>query len=224
VGEKTLEQLVMRGFVKTPDDLFTLSYPDYAQCERVGEKHYQKLQDGLKARTHMSVAQFFAALDIEGEGTWDNITAVPGLQTYDQIMDAALSNNHSLFAQSVRVTFDKAHSICQQIQALESDIKALHQYVTFKQAGTNLSGVSFCITGSLSRPRPQVEADIKAAGGRVTSSVPKKKQPTQSGQPTFYLVTDNPHSNSGKAKNAHSAGMTVGVDIIDETQLKALLS
>jgi len=71
-----------------------------------------------------------------------------------------------------------------------------------------LSGLSFVLTGALSRPRPEIAAEIQAAGGRVAGSVSKK---------TDYLVAGE------KAGSKRKKAEQLGVTVLDEAALRALL-
>ena len=62
----------------------------------------------------------------------------------------------------------------------------------------NLAGKLLVITGTLSRPRPELEKIIKAAGGKLGTAV--------SGN-TFALVTADPTGNSSKLKKARELGV-----------------
>ena len=74
--------------------------------------------------------------------------------------------------------------------------------------GTALADKSFVLTGTLSEPRPRVQTQIEAAGGKVTSSVSKQ---------TDYLVAgESPGSKREKAEK-------LGVTVIDEAALRRLL-
>lgn len=210
VGELTLLQMVEWKFVFTPADLWDLTQEDYLKLDGRGEKHYQKLQEGLKAKELMSVSDFFACLDIEGPGTWENICRVPGLQTIDEILSAVKNDNWRLLAQSVRVSEEKAKEICAEIKQKMSDIEALRQKVRFKVAGKKLLGKVFVITGALSKPRAEVERLIKDNGGAVGSSVTAK---------TSYLICDLDNSNSTKARKAKD----LKVPVIVEAQFLAML-
>jgi DNA ligase (NAD+) len=77
------------------------------------------------------------------------------------------------------------------------------------QGGLPLSGKSFCVTGTLSRPREEVHDRIRAAGGTVHTSVKKG---------TNYLVAGD---KVGAAKSAKARSR--GVAVIDEAGLDALL-
>lgn len=77
------------------------------------------------------------------------------------------------------------------------------------QSSGNLNGLSFCITGTHSRPRSIIEKLITDNGGTITSSVSKKLN---------YLVAgDNAGSKLDKASK-------LGLNILNEQQLMELIN
>jgi DNA ligase (NAD+) len=76
------------------------------------------------------------------------------------------------------------------------------------QAEGPLSGKTFVLTGALSRPRPEFEKMIAAAGGKATGSVTKN---------TTYLVAGE----GGGSKRDKAAKL--GIPIIGEDELNTLL-
>jgi DNA ligase (NAD+) len=74
-----------------------------------------------------------------------------------------------------------------------------------------LSGKTFCITGTHSRPRKALTALIEQRGGKVISSVTQEL--------SFLLIAD-PSSSSSKAVKARKYGTV----LLDEPGLIALLS
>ena len=76
---------------------------------------------------------------------------------------------------------------------------------------TTLDGLTFVITGKLSRKRDDIKTDIENAGGKVSGSVSSK---------TSYLVCNDKNSTTGKSKDAKS----LNVPIISEEELLKLLS
>jgi len=197
VGIETLKQMVEFKFVRTPADLWKLSLADYEKLDRRGEKHYQKFTQGLKDREEMTVSQFFAALDIEGSGTWDNICRVPGLQTYDEIMALWNGNHYELMvklASAVRVSTEKAQSILKEFHDKRHDIADLRPLIRFKSTGSKMMGKVIVITGSCTaRPRSELEKMVKELGGVIGGSITSK---------TTCMVTDDTDTNSSKAKKA----------------------
>ncbi len=77
-----------------------------------------------------------------------------------------------------------------------------------KESTGPLAGKNFVLTGSLSRPRPEFERLIAAAGGKATGSVTKK---------TDYLVAGE----GGGSKRDKAAKL--GVPVIDEAALMQML-
>lgn len=71
-----------------------------------------------------------------------------------------------------------------------------------------LKGKTFVITGTLSRPRDEIKADLEALGAKVSGSVSNK---------TDYLVAGE------KAGSKQSKAEALGVRIVDETGLETLL-
>jgi DNA ligase (NAD+) len=71
-----------------------------------------------------------------------------------------------------------------------------------------LLGKTFCITGSLSRPRKEIALSIKSEGGKVLSSV--------SGNLDYLLAGESSGSKLDKAKR-------LGVKVISEMELSSLI-
>lgn len=211
-GEETLKQIAKEGLALTAADLFTIPKDKFCKLERQGSKGYAKFVEGLKARTNLSTTEFYAALDIEGRGTFDAITVVPGLQTVEDIRTAALQNKVALFAKAVRVSPERARDIIKEIQERISEIDALFKVVQIKTAGSKLLGKAFCITGTLSRKRHEIETLIKDAGGRVQSSVTGD---------TTHLISNEVGSGSSKMKKALALNIPI---ITEETFFNTMLN
>jgi DNA ligase (NAD+) len=71
-----------------------------------------------------------------------------------------------------------------------------------------LMGYTFCITGTLSRPRKEIALQTKAAGGKVVSSV--------SGKLDYLIAGDNAGSKLEKATR-------LGVKILNEAAWESML-
>ena len=68
LGDKLVEQLVDRDWVRTPADLFALQAEQLAGLERMGDKSAQKLQSAIAAAKHTSLPRFLYALGIRDVG------------------------------------------------------------------------------------------------------------------------------------------------------------
>ena len=71
-----------------------------------------------------------------------------------------------------------------------------------------LVGFSFCITGTLTRPRKEIALQIKAAGGKVVSAV--------SGKLDYLVAGENAGSKLDKATR-------LGVKILSEAEWESML-
>ncbi len=83
------------------------------------------------------------------------------------------------------------------------------QAQTKTTASDALAGLSFVITGTLSRPRSEIEALIEAHGGKISGSVSKK---------TSYVIVGE--AAGSKAEKAQS----LGIPILDERGLLQLIA
>jgi DNA ligase (NAD+) len=208
-GVETLKGLAMKGLAKTPGQLYKVTEAQFTTLERKGEAHFKKFRDGLERARTMRVPQFFACLDFEGEGTWENIIEVPGLSTVEGIL-SSLKNNYLLLAKAVRVSDEKALNLKNEIEERYWEVECLQEEIKMKVVGTTMAGKVICITGTLSRPRPQLEEMIINAGGKVAGSVTSK---------VTHLVTDDPNATSGKAKEARAKK----IPMINEKALMEML-
>jgi len=72
-----------------------------------------------------------------------------------------------------------------------------------------LEGKTFCITGTLSRPRKEIALAIKASGGKVVSAV--------SGKLDYLVAGESAGSKLEKAQR-------LGVSILNESDLDTIIS
>src|ERR1700688_3604761 len=68
LGDKLMEQLVDRDWVRTPADLFDLRTEQLATLERMGEKSAQKLHSAILASKHTTLPRFLYALGMRDVG------------------------------------------------------------------------------------------------------------------------------------------------------------
>lgn len=209
MGEETLKSLVELGLAKTPADLFNITEDQFKRIERQGSKGFKKFRDGLLAKSEISVALFFASLDLEGTRSWEAIVRVKNLQSITEVKAAALAGNYALFAKAERISSERAKLLCHEIVNRMDEIIALEKHIKIKVAGSKLLGKTIVITGALSAPRSQIEALVKDAGGSVASDVSAR---------TTHLVT-NEASGSSKYRKAQARG----IPTITEKQLMEML-
>lgn len=213
LGDKLVEQLVERDWVKTPADIFALEEEQLATMERMGEKSAQKLQAAIAAAKQTTLPRFLYALGIRDVG---EATAL-GLAQYFKTMDALRRAGEDevqrvpdvgpVVAKNVAAYFQDRDNAAMVDRLLAAGIK-WPDIVAAKSAG-GLAGKSFVLTGTMNAmSRDEAGEAIRTAGGKVSSSVSKK---------TDYVVAGA--EAGSKLKKAEE----LGIAILDEAQFLALL-
>lgn len=129
---------------------------------------------------------------MNGEFTYDDLVKVPGVGPAKAkvLADAFVSGGYG-------------KSFLSEIVA-----KVKIAWPTSKPTGGKLNGLSFCLSGSMPRGKKQIEADIVANGGTVSSGVSKKLS---------YLV-----AGEGSGSKSEAAAKN-GVKVISEDELYAMM-
>ncbi len=176
-GPAILAELVSRGLLKSPADLFSLSEADLRQLPRMGERSSQQLVAAIRARRAPTLARFLYALGIlhVGERTAELLAAHFG--TLERILEASPEEMSEVvgigpvLAQSVHRFLHAAGGRTLISQLLLAGVKPLGAVRT---EGPWL-GLTIVLTGTLSRlSRQQAEAEVKRLGGVASSSVSRK--------------------------------------------------
>lgn len=210
-GDKLVEQLVEAKLVKEPVDLYKLEWKDIANLDRRGEKSAKKCLEQLQSRLPLTLPVFIAALGMDNFALQTaRLLVAAGYDSIDKMLDA----KEEQLATITGLGPIKAKSIVRGLAARKEEIKRLVAAgivpVTPKEHGP-LSGLSFCFTGSSTRPRAELTQLVESRGGRVLASVTKDLQ---------YLVIADPASTSSKAVKARK----LGTKLIDEDGLVAMIA
>lgn len=210
-GDKLIEQLVQAKLVKEPGDLYKLTWQQIADLERRGEKIAKKVLEELKSRLPLTLPVFLAALGIEGFAIQTaRLLVSAGYNTIDKLLAATEQDLASIAGLGAI----KAANIVRGLAARKDEIHRLLAQgivpVTQEQEGP-LAGMSFCFTGALSKPRPEMTAFVEKHGGRVLSGVTKELQ---------YLVSGDNDPTSSKAQKAKKYGTT----LLDEAGFVKLMA
>jgi DNA ligase (NAD+) len=213
LGDKLVEQLVDRDWVKTPADLFELKTAQLETLERMGEKSAQKIHTAVQAAKRTTLPRFLYALGIRDVG---EATALALAQHFGDARALAQASVEEIqrvqdvgpiVAGSIRAYFDNAENRRLLERLLASGIE--WPPVERPQSTGKVAGKTFVITGTLEQmSRDAAREAILERGGKVTGSVSKK---------TDYLVAGaDPGSKLDKAQQ-------LGVEVLDEGAFLALL-
>jgi len=214
LGEKQVAALQGWGLVRTPADFYRLSEEQLLELEGFGEVSARNLLRAIEASRERPFARVLFALGIEEVG---EITAQSLAQQFGDI-DALLVASAEQIAETPGAGEKTAKVIREQLddkqmRALIEDLRALG--LRFAEAGPApsggpLAGRTLVLTGTLpDLSREQASERIRAAGGRVASSVSRN---------TDYLVAGaSPGSKLEKAER-------LGVAVLDEAGLLELIA
>ncbi len=210
-GYATLDQLITRGLVKDPADLYHLTKEQLLALEGFADRSAQNLLDRIEASKSTTLPRFLFALGIRHVGDHMAGILAEHFGTIYRLQAASAEDLQSVggvgptVAAGVHEYFQRpeSHRLIDRLLKAGVIIKAPE-----RRAGP-LAGKTFVITGSLkSMTRGQAEERIKELGGSPSSTVSKK---------TDYLVVgDDPGSKLDKAQR-------LKVPILDESAFLELI-
>jgi DNA ligase (NAD+) len=213
LGEKIVQQLIEAGLVRDVADLYALRREDLLELEGFAEKKADKLLAAIAASKRRPLERLIGALGIRHVGGVAAEALAAHFGSIDKLLKAgeaeltAIEGIGPTIAASIVEwsSSPRSRALVEKIKRAGINPKA---QVAEKASG-GLSGKTFVITGALSKPREEIAARIKSAGGKVTDSVSKK---------TDYLVVgESPGSKLDKARS-------LGVTIVDEAGLEKVLT
>ncbi len=217
MGDKIIDQLVEKEYVKTPADLFRLTAGKLTGLDRMGPKSAQNVVDALEKAKLTTLPRFLYALGIRevGEATAANLANHFG--ELEKVMDAdldaliAVQDVGKIVAAHVR-NFMEEESNREVIRELTQEV-GVHwpQVVVVKaeEIDSPFAGKTVVLTGSLSQMnRDDAKERLTALGAKVSGSVSKK---------TDLLI-------AGEAAGSKLAkAQELGIPVIDEAEMIRLL-
>ena len=218
LGDKIIEQLVDKEYVKTPADLYKLTVPILCSLDKVGEKLANNLMGALDKSKNTSLNRFIFALGIPnvGEVTAENL--VNQLGNLTAIENASLEQLQSVndigavIAESIIDFFQEPHNrtVIDQLISEEIGIHWPDVEIQLLTTDSPFSDKTVVLTGTLSKlTRDEAKAKLKQLGAKVTGSVSKKTD--------FVIAGEAAGSKLTKAQE-------LGIKVIDEQELINLLN
>lgn len=214
LGDKMVEQLFDAGLIRHVDDLYSLDVAAVAALERMGKKSAENLIAALASSKSTTLERFIYALGIRnaGEGTAKALARHFGslemIQAANEETLKLVPDIGPVVAANVVQFFAEAHNR-DTIQHLRDLGVQWVNYEAKPAEALLLAGKTYVITGTLSRSRDDIKADLEALGAKVSGSVSKKT--------TALIAGENAGSKLDKAQ-------ALGVEILDEAGLSALFN
>ncbi len=238
IGEKLVEQLLESSMISNVADLYRLEKSQLLSLERMAEKSANNVLGEISRTKKMKISRFIHALGLPGIGPelaslvaqqtknfdglmqWaEDAKALPGdvnfgplndLKNKPHTLNSALRSmceNDGIGSKVALQVRDGLLNRKELLLDLSKHLDLMDEPQSISE-GT-LSGMSFCITGTLSNPRKDIQQMIKNAGGKVVGSV--------SSNLDVLIAGENAGSKLAKAQN-------LSLQIWSETQLVETLS
>lgn len=218
LGDKLIEVLVDKGWVKSPADLYRLTFDQLITLERMGEKSVRNLLDALEKSKSTTLARLYFGLGIRhvGEATArDLATAFPEPAKLMNAQEEHLTQVNDVgpvVARSIVQFFASEDNRKVVEDLINPDGIGMHWPSTVGAAlaiDHAFTGKTFVLTGTLTAySRDDAAALILERGGKVSGSVSKKTD--------FVLAGESAGSKLQKAEQ-------LGVTILTESQFQGML-
>jgi len=200
LGEKNVELFYTQGLVHNFVDIFKLKKEDLLKLPRYAEKSAQNLIDAIERSKHTTLARFLYALGILHVGEYASKILAKNFKKLEDL--------YNVEPKKIREIRQMGEKIANSVSDFFNDPENLRTLKSLKSLGLNinnpdfkgketggrsLEGLTFVITGTLPRPRNEIEELIERLGGHAASSVSKSTD--------YVIVGENPGSKLLKAQN-----------------------
>ena len=212
LGPAVMAQLIDRGLVKSPADLYFLREEELAALDRMGEKSAANLVAAIAASRDRGLERLLYALGIRQVGQKAGKVLAAHFGTFDALAAAteeeltAIDDVGAITAAYIREWLQNPQSkhLMDRLREAGVSLEAAQ-----KPAGDQFKGLTFVLTGVLERfTREEAGALIEARGGKVSGSVSKK---------TSYVVAgENAGSKLRKANE-------LAIPVLTEEEFAAML-
>lgn len=221
LSEATLEKFIDLDFVNSFIDIYELKNnfcEDIIKLEGFGKKSTSKLMESIEKSKNTTLDRFIYALSIPliGRSASKTIAKYFNYDFNRFYREGCLA--YFNYKQLDDFGYQMADSIEDYLDEDITTIEELAEYMTFEipdavQNNANISGKTFCITGSLEHfsNRDELKDKIESFGGKVSGSISKK---------TDYLINNDIESTSGKNKKAKS----LDIPIITEEEFLEMIN
>lgn len=212
MGPAVIGQLIDKGLVKTPADLYFLTIEQLADLERMGKKSAQNAVNAIAASKGRGLERLLYALGIRQVGQKAGKVLAAYFGTFDALNQAtveeltAIDDVGGITAAYIREWLDSPQSqhLIGRLREAGVGMDAVKQV-----SGQQFKGMTFVLTGALERfTREEAAALIEGRGGKASGSVSKK---------TAYVVAgENAGSKLRKANE-------LGIPVLTEDEFAAML-
>ena len=213
LGENIINELLERGLIKGIEDIYTLTFEDFASLKKNGTKFAQNLVDSINTSKENDLYRLITALGIRHVGSKASKILARKYRTMENLSNATfeelseIKDIGAVMANSIREFFSQEQTK-NLIEKLKQD--GVNMECLEEQSDDNrFEGKTFVLTGTLdTMTRKEAEDIIEKFGGKTSGSVSKKTD--------YVLAGEEAGSKLTKAQN-------LGITIISETEFKEMI-
>ncbi|HGJ5876455.1 MAG TPA: NAD-dependent DNA ligase LigA [Arsenophonus sp.] len=180
MGDKIIDQLVDKEYVKTQADLYRLNLDILTRLERMGIKSAQNLLNALDKSKQATLAQFIYALGIRevGEATANNLAthyaSLVSLMAADIESLKMVQDVGEVVAKHIINFFQEQHNQ-DVVNELVNEIGISWPAIVVNKTDSPFTGKTMVLTGTLNHlTRDQLKDKLISLGAKVSASVSKK--------------------------------------------------
>lgn len=213
LSSKRIEEFIKAGLITDMPSLYDIKVEQLLKLDKVKDKLANKIVNNIKASLEVDLITFLSSLGISG-GAYNKCEKVVtgGFNTIEKIQNMKSEDLMGLEGFAEKSSEDFVNSIKSKKKLINTLLKKGFDFKEVKSnSSESLAGIKFCITGTLSMKRSDLQKLIKTNGGQAVSSVTSN---------TNYLITNDTESSSSKFKKAKE----LGIPIINETKFLEMIN
>lgn len=215
LGDRTIEDGVAMGYLKNLSDIYKLTKEQLLSFPLTKDKKATKLLKNIEAsKENIQLSNFLYSLGIPQVGTSTAKMLAKIYGSIEKLMEASqeelqeINDVGPITAENIYAFFREVNNI----KTLE-EFKSLGVWpqtviVEENTPSQDLAGLTFVVTGKLSKSRPEFEKFIESLGGKISGSVSKK---------TSYVLFGE------KAGDKLTKAAELGIKTITEDEFNELL-
>lgn len=217
LGPAIIDQLVDRGLVQDPADLYQLTIPSLLPLERMGPKSAENLINAIQESKERPYERVLFALGIRHVGSETAKLLAEAFPSIDQLAQATpeqisqVPGIGPVIAETVAHYFRQPDNqrFLEKLKKMGLQLSRMKPPEEVAKEEKPLKALTFVFTGTLeSMTREEAEALVERLGGKATSSVSRKTD--------YVVVGAEPGSKYRKA-------LELGVKILNEEEFLRLV-
>ena len=215
LGPSIIEQMLKRSMIETAADLYYLNPEEIAQMDKMGKKSAENLMTQLEKSKSNPLNRLINAFGIRHIGEKAAKILAKEYKTLDTLRKATVEELTSIddiggiMAESVVEFFNEQQNI-DFITRLEAAGVKCEDDTDSNSVDERFKGLTFVLTGTLSKyKRSEAAAIIESMGGKTSSSVSKKT--------SYVLAGEEAGSKLDKANK-------LGIPVISEEEFEKMVS